>query len=248
MQNAGVILIARIGVDFSDPLLWAVFIGWVMSVVLHEFGHGIVAYFGGDYTIRERGGLTLNPLQYIDPVFSILIPAVIFLAGGIPLPGGVTYIRRDLIRSRAWQVATSAAGPAVNFLLFLICALPFHPKIRLIDPVAAVAGDNPINLHLFLGTMVILQLLSVLFNLVPVPPLDGSQIVSQFMDPETRRRYQASGQTLFFIFFILVWQVPQVGTAFFGGVINILKFLGFDREALYFFLTSYQRVLFGRGE
>src|SRR3954467_11348542 len=77
-------------VDFSNPVLWAVFIGWIMSVVLHEFGHGIGAYLGGDYTIRERGGLPLTPLQYIDPVFSILIPAVIFLAGGIPLPGGVT--------------------------------------------------------------------------------------------------------------------------------------------------------------
>lgn len=239
--------LAKIGVDFSDPLLWAVFIGWVMSVVLHEFGHGIVAYFGGDYTIRERGGLTLNPLQYIDPVFSLLIPAVIFLAGGIPLPGGVTYIRRDLIRSRAWQVATSAGGPAMNFLLFLICALPFHPAIRLIDPAVEAARDNPSNLHLFLGTMVILQLLSVLFNLVPVPPLDGSQIVAQFMDPQTRHRYQASGQTLFFVFFILVWQVPQIGLAFFNGAFNIMKFLGFDPEAISFFRQSYVRVLFGRG-
>ena len=59
--------------DFSNPLLWAVFIGWIISVVLHEFAHGIVAYWGGDYTIRERGGLTLNPLQYVDPVFSLVI-------------------------------------------------------------------------------------------------------------------------------------------------------------------------------
>jgi Zn-dependent protease len=238
-------LLAKIGVDFSDPLLWAVFIGWVMSVVLHEFGHGIVAYLGGDYTIRERGGLTLNPLQYIDPVFSILIPAVIFLAGGIPLPGGVTYIRRDLIRTRAWQVATSAAGPAVNFLLFLICALPFHPAIRLIDPELAASQDNPSNLHLFLGTMVVLQIVSVLFNLVPVPPLDGAQIVAQFMDPDTRHRYLASGQTLFFLFFILVWQVPQIGAAFFNGAVHIMRFFGFDTDAILFFLRSYSRVLFG---
>src|SRR5438874_11588541 len=85
--------------DYSNPLFWAVFIGWIMSVVLHEFAHGLVASWGGDYTIRERGGLTLNPFQYIDPVMSLLLPAVILLIGGIPLPGGVTYVRRDLLRS-----------------------------------------------------------------------------------------------------------------------------------------------------
>ena len=65
-------------VDFQSPLTWAILIGWIMSVVLHEFAHGLVAYLGGDYTIKERGGLTLNPIQYIDPVISLLA------AGGLP--------------------------------------------------------------------------------------------------------------------------------------------------------------------
>src|SRR5678816_1886117 len=91
---------------YSNPLFWAVFVGWVLSVVLHEFAHGLVAYLGGDYTIRERGGLTLNPLQYVDPVNSIILPLVFLLLGGIPLPGGVTYIRKDLLRSRGWDAAS----------------------------------------------------------------------------------------------------------------------------------------------
>ena len=94
-------------VDFSNNLLWAVFIAWIMSVVLHELGHGIVGYLAGDYTIRERGGLTLNPIQYIDPIFSLLIPAIIFLVGGVPLPGGVTYVRMDLIPKRVRRSAAS---------------------------------------------------------------------------------------------------------------------------------------------
>src|SRR5438477_13152803 len=106
-------------VDYRDPLLWAAFIGWILSVILHEFAHGLVAYWGGDYTIRERGGLTLNPLAYIDPLNSLVLPTVFLLMGGIPLPGGVTYIRRDLIRSRGWSSAVSAAGPAMNFILFI---------------------------------------------------------------------------------------------------------------------------------
>ncbi len=105
-------------VDLKSPLLWALLIGWILSVVLHEFAHGIVAYWGGDYTIRERGGLTLNPLQYIDPVMSIALPALFLLMGGIPLPGGATYIRNDLLRSRLWQSAVSLAGPAMNLLIF----------------------------------------------------------------------------------------------------------------------------------
>ena len=101
-------------VDFSNNLTWALLIGWILSVVLHELGHGIVAHLGGDYTIRERGGLTLNPLQYIDPIFSLLVPAIIFLAGGLPLPGGVTYVRMDLMTHRGWESVVSAAGPAMT--------------------------------------------------------------------------------------------------------------------------------------
>src|SRR5438270_14013195 len=115
--------------DLGEPALWAVVIGWVMSVTLHEFAHGAVAYWGGDYTVRERGGLTLNPLQYVDPLMSIVLPAAVFLIGGVPLPGGVTYIRRDLLRGRPWNAAVSAAGPAMNLLHFLALVLPFDPKI-----------------------------------------------------------------------------------------------------------------------
>lgn len=65
-----------LAVEFRNPLFWAVLVGWILSVVLHEFAHGLVAHLGGDYTIKERGGLTLNPLAYVDPVFSLLLPAV----------------------------------------------------------------------------------------------------------------------------------------------------------------------------
>src|SRR3954465_14958511 len=106
---------------FSNPRLFgAVLVGWIISVILHEFAHGAVAYWGGDYTIRERGGLTLNPLQYVDPLFSILIPVIVLVLGGIPLPGGVPYINRDLLRNRAWESAMSLAGPAMNLILFFI--------------------------------------------------------------------------------------------------------------------------------
>src|SRR3954465_11874207 len=174
-------------VDFGNNLTWAIFIAWIMSVVLHELGHGIVGYLGGDYTLRERGGLTLNPLQYIDPVFSLLVPAGIFLLGGVPLPGGMTYVRRDLLRSRAWSSAVSAAGPAMNFLIFLACAIPLHPKIGWIKT-APVNGQWG-TLVVFLGAFAWLQLLAVLFNLVPVPSLDGFGIIEPFLDAKSRETF-----------------------------------------------------------
>src|SRR5258708_7677798 len=103
-------------IDLRSPLVWSLIIAWILTVVLHEFAHGIVAYWGGDYTIRERGGLTLNPLQYIDPVMSIALPVLFLVMGGIPLPGGATYVRTDLLRSRLWQTLVSLAGPAMNLL------------------------------------------------------------------------------------------------------------------------------------
>src|SRR6478672_2855530 len=120
-------------VDYRDPLLWAAFIGWILSVILHDFAHGVVAYWGGDYAIRERGGLTLNPFQYVDPLMSIILPLVFLLMGGVPLPGGATYIRRDLLRSKGWDTAVSLAGPAMNFLIFLMLVIPLHPRVGWID-------------------------------------------------------------------------------------------------------------------
>ena len=233
-------------VDITDPLLWAIFIGWILSVVMHEFAHGIVAYWGGDWTIRERGGLTLNPLQYIDPFGSLVLPAIVFLIGGVPLPGGATYIRRDLIRSRAWNVAVSAAGPGMNFLIFLLLCLPFHPRIGLIDP---PAPGSPISTALlFTGAMVWLQMLSVLFNLVPVPPLDGFQIVSQYMDEETRLRLTLPpmGNVLFFAYFAILWYVPQVFQLFHRVVEGVLRALGFDGFTIDFFGEAFNQALFGK--
>jgi Zn-dependent protease len=233
----------RSAVNLGDPLLWAVFIGWIMSVVLHEFAHGVVAYWGGDYTIKERGGLTLNPLQYIDPVMSILLPIVVFLLGGIPLPGGVTYVRRDLLRSRRWEVAVSAAGPAMNVLIFLGLVISFHPRLRWVVPPLAGQGSNAL---VFIGAMAWLQMLSVLFNLMPIPPLDGFGIVSPFMEESARRRLMTPplSNLLFLGLFFLAGPLGLV-QGFHRIITRLLVFLGFDPFAIDFFRSSYNQALFG---
>lgn len=233
-----------LAMDLKSPMFWAVMLAWILTVVLHEFAHGLVAYLGGDYTIAERGGLTLNPLAYIDPVFSLLMPAVLLLLGGIPLPGGSTYVRRDLLRSRGWSSAVSLAGPAMNLLIFFALALPFHPKIGWVHP--SPTGDWS-TYEVLAGAMAMLQLMAVLFNLVPVPPLDGFQALSPFMDEQTRVKLSTPPVStfLFFAFFLILWKVPDVFTAMVQHVIvPFLHLLGFSDREIMFFAGAYDSALF----
>ncbi len=191
--------------DFHSPLLWAVLIGWILTVTLHEFAHGLVGYLGGDYTIRERGGLTLNPLQYVDPLMSIILPIVFLLMGGIPLPGGATYIRNDLLRRPWWRSLVSAAGPAMNLLIFLLLAIPLQPKMGWID-YDNVSVKQWTSAQLFVATMCYLQLFAAVLNLIPVPSLDGFGIISPFLpeDLQDKLTKPPLGTMLFIGFFIVM--------------------------------------------
>ena len=86
--------------------------GWIFSLCLHEFSHALVAYRGGDYTVKEKGYLSFNPLKYTHPIFSIVLPIIFLLLGGIGLPGGAVYIETWRIRDRRILSLMSLAGPA----------------------------------------------------------------------------------------------------------------------------------------
>src|SRR5512146_1486139 len=100
-----------------------VLIGWIFSLCLHEFSHALVAYYGGDTTVREKGYLTFNPLKYTHPVLSLLLPVIIMLIRGIGLPGGAVYIEKWRIRNRYWLSAMSLAGPTANVLVAIVIVL-----------------------------------------------------------------------------------------------------------------------------
>jgi Zn-dependent protease len=232
--------------DFSSPLLWAILIGWMLSVVLHEFAHGLVAHWGGDWTIRQRGGLSLNPLQYVDPMMSLAFPALVLVMGGVPLPGGATYVRDDLLRSRIWRSAVSAAGPAMNILLFLLLLLPFHPSIELID--APMPGEDFSNAAVFLGAMGVLQIMAAILNLVPIPPLDGFGIIRPFLSPQLVERLLPPHvqMMLFWFFFMVLWAVPDVMTKVMELIFRVLLLLGFDHYTAVSFFSALGTALFGR--
>jgi Zn-dependent protease len=208
--------------DFGEPALWAVIIGWIMTVTLHEFAHGVVAYWGGDYTIRERGGLTLNPLQYVDPLMSIVLPVVFLLMGGIPLPGGATFVRRDLLKNRFWDSAVSAAGPAMNLLLFALLAIPLLPSVGWIDPTKL--SEDWSTPQKFVAAMCFLQLLTVILNLIPVPPLDGFGIIAPYLSTDLRLKLSTPpvSSLMFFGYFMLLWQARGFLLAIYQGMHQIM--------------------------
>src|SRR5512139_1174738 len=100
-----------------------VIVGWIFSLCLHEFSHAVVAYYGGDTSVREKGYLTFNPLKYTHPVYSILLPMIFLLLGGIGLPGGAVYIETWRLRSKRWESAVSLAGPTANMLMAVVLGI-----------------------------------------------------------------------------------------------------------------------------
>jgi len=99
--------------------------GWISSVCIHEFAHALVAYLGGDRSVRSSGYLDLNPLRYTNIFLSLVMPVLFLVLGGIGLPGGAVYIDRRALRSRAWDSAVSVAGPVGTLASGLVVVSPF---------------------------------------------------------------------------------------------------------------------------
>lgn len=205
---------------------------WVFSVCLHEFGHAVVAYYGGDYTVRDKGYLTLNPVHYTHPIYSLLMPVLFMMLGGIGLPGGAVYIDRHLLRSRAWDTWVSLAGPATNVVLVLVLSLVFKTGL--------VPDDDRNLAAISLGFLMVLQISAVLLNLIPVPPLDGFQAIAPWLPAEPRERlYAASNQTLF-ILFLALWYIKPLNQAFWDLVYHISSVLGVDPHLSYVGLKTFR--------
>lgn len=144
----------------------------VFSVILHELAHGLVAYWLGDKTAKEAGRLTINPIKHIDPYMSILVPVVLFIlkapvfGGAKPVP-----INSRNLKGKEWGMALVAiAGPLTNFLVALISFL--------IGYFSGALRENPNSISFFIFMeLVYLNLGFLLFNLIPIPPLDGSRVL-----------------------------------------------------------------------
>lgn len=159
----------------------------IASVVLHEVAHGYMANWLGDPTARLQGRLTLNPLSHIDPVGSVLLPGLLLLTQpltGFPFLIGyakpVPYNPYNL-HGRYDEALVAGAGPATNILLAIIFGLAIRFGAGSIDPALLTA----------FATITYLNMLLALFNLIPVPPLDGSKVLSILLPGELGRGYDS---------------------------------------------------------
>lgn len=142
------------------------------SVILHELSHGAVAYLLGDNTAKDAGRLTLNPIKHIDPYMSILVPVVLYIIGA-PVFGGAkpVPINTRNLKWGAWGMALVAlAGPFTNFLLALIGFLIGHFT-------GFLYGNGGELASFIFSEFVYVNLGFMLFNLIPIPPLDGSRVL-----------------------------------------------------------------------
>lgn len=175
----------------------------ILSIILHEVAHGYMANWLGDPTARLAGRLTLNPLPHIDLFGSIILPGLLFITNAGMLFGWakpVPYNPYNL-RNRTWgEALVAAAGPGTNLLIALIFGL----GLRVMAPSAATP------LVVIISYIVYSNILLAFFNLIPIPPLDGSKVLAAFLPlraqmhfEELARQMQQFGLIAAFLFIFL---------------------------------------------
>lgn len=199
-----------------------VMVGWIFSLCLHEFAHATVAFLGGDRSNSTASYLTFNPIKYLNPLMSIILPLVFIILGGIALPGGAVYTHPELMYNRAWRSAMALAGPLMNVVCLLLLAIPFFLGITDTHPTLAGA----------LGILAFFQTLAIVLNLLPLPPLDGFQAIAPWLPRDLRATLYSLGWYPLLIFYIGMWYFPTLGAIFFTPIYVILARLHIDGAAL----------------
>lgn len=194
----------------------------LVSMVLHELAHGLVAYWLGDDTAKNDGRLTLNPLKHLDPVLSILLPLLMFMSGGVVFGGAkpVPVDSRNL-KWGPWGMALVAiAGPLTNFLLALLAFLiGSWTGLIGVDGGALYYSASGVG-GLIMAQIVMVNLGFGIFNLIPIPPLDGSRVLYAIAPDGVRRVMEKMEYAGLIIVFALVILFPSVLSAIMGGGIE----------------------------
>lgn len=185
----------------------------IFSLVAHEYAHAEAAFRQGDDTAYLLGRITLNPLPHIDPVMTVLMPALTLLgSGGTFVFGGARPVPVNPRKYRAYRrgdIIVSAAGVATNFVLSFGFALLFVALGLAGQALPAAAGvlDSAQRMAMW---GVWLNLLLCFFNLIPIPPLDGSHILYHFLPPAWGAKYRELHRFGFLIVLLMVWLLPGV--------------------------------------
>ena len=174
----------------------------LFSVIAHEYAHGYAALKQGDTTALSLGRLTWNPIKHIDPVMTIILPIVLLLTTGMALGGAkpVPVNPRNYRNYKRGDIIVSLAGVATNFVVALgfgILVAIFGLLGRVIEPLRDTFAI--LQVEMLIGVLVNFSLIA--FNLLPIPPLDGSHVMKYLLPPAWSLRYQQLG---FFGIFLLI--------------------------------------------
>lgn len=195
-----------------------VLVGWVVSLCLHEWGHAVTAWFGGDRSVAERGYLTLNPVRYLNPWMSIVLPLAFLVLGGIGFPGGAVWVNKDALRNNFWRAGVSAAGPLMNLICLglLALALKFVPM----GPALTAA----------MSMLALLQATAVLLNLLPIPGLDGFGILETVLPASERAALAPIANFVGITCLVLIFLVPQLITPIWNVAVMSCNALGVSSD------------------
>jgi Zn-dependent protease len=208
----------------ATPIATVIFVtaGWITSVCIHEFGHALVAYLGGDRSVVGHGYLTLNPLLYTSMFLSVVMPIAFLLLGGIALPGAAVYINRSALRTKLWDSAVSIAGPTGTLLCGLLIAIPF------LIPGHLDWMSSHLAFFAALAFLGFIEAFALVLNMLPIPGLDGFGIIRPWLPYSAQDLATTFGQSAIFVVFIVLWFVPSVSQAFFDVVRQITGAAGID--------------------
>lgn len=193
----------------------------LFSVSFHEFAHGWMADKVGDPTARMLGRLTLDPRKHLDLWGSFLVPLMLFISGA-PMLGWakpVPVTRENFVHPRRDEILVSAAGPGSNFLLFLagLVGMWIAARAGLFD------GGGNAALLMFFSYFILINVILGVFNLIPVPPLDGSWILRAVLPPPWA--YKVSRLEPFGMLIVIGLVVFGITNLIFGPVMAVVRFL-----------------------
>lgn len=182
----------------------------IVGIVIHESAHALAAYVLGDKTAHSRGRVSLNPLAHIDPFGTVLLPLLMLAAGGpvFAFAKPVPVYLNNLKHPKRDELLVALAGPLSNALLALAAALIGYVLLP------TLAGQAPMNLlyslFSFFMTFIVVNLSLAFFNLIPLPPLDGSSILVPFLKGKALREYYRIQQYAMPILLVILYLLPTV--------------------------------------
>lgn len=182
----------------------------IIGIVIHESAHALAAYLLGDKTARSRGRVSLNPLAHIDPFGTVLLPLLMLAAGGpvFAFAKPVPVYLNNLKHPKRDELLVALAGPLSNVLLALIGALIGHFLMPVL--VLQVPMGFLYYLFSFFMTFIVVNLSLAFFNLIPLPPLDGSSILVPFLKGKALQEYYRIQQYAMPILLVILYLLPSV--------------------------------------